>query len=314
VNQVAVASGLPGLGANGRTIEIEGRPVSEPKQRPQASYMVQTPQGLSLIGLPLLVGRGFSDTDGETGKEAAIVTREFADVHWPGESPVGKRFRFLDDNKPGAWMTVIGVTVNLVQDMRPRNRHPLLFIPYHQEPWGWMSLLLKTSGDPATLAAPVRATVSSLDQDLPLFEVQTLPAALDHDRWFLKVFGTLFLTFAITGLVMAAVGIYAVIAQATARRTREIGIRIALGAVPREILGLVLGQGAWLALAGVALGVLGALSASRLLAGLLFGVTPTDLATYLGTALTLLGVAAVAALVPALRATRTDPVEALRSE
>jgi predicted permease len=316
VTQVAVASHLPGLGANNRAIEIEGHPAADPKQRPRASYVVETPQGLSLTGVPLLMGRGFSETDGAQGKEAAIVTREFAEEYWPGESAMGKRFCFVDDNKPGTWMTIIGVTANVVQDMRPRQRQPLLFIPYRQEPWGWISLLLKTSGDPSTLAAPVRASVAALDQDLPLFEVQTLPAALDHDRWFLKVFGTLFLTFAITGLLMAAVGIYAVIAQATARRTREIGIRIALGATSARILQLVLSRGVIQIVTGLVLGLGGAFGATQVLAkgGILMGVSPNDPLVFVAIAMVLVVVGVFACWLPARRAAALEPNEALRQD
>ncbi len=316
VTQAAVASHAPGLGANERTIELEGRPVADPKQRPRASYVVGTPQYLALTGLPLLAGRGFAEEDGGLGREVAVVTREFAETFWPGEPAVGKRFRFVDDDKPGAWMTVIGLSANLVQETRARERRPVLIIPYRQEPWGWQSLLLRTAGDASGLAGPVRAAVQAVDGDLPLFEVQTLPAALEHDRWFLKVFGTLFSTFAATGLLMAAVGIYAVVAQATARRTREIGIRIALGATGGRILGLVLSRGLTQLAIGLGLGLAGAFGATRVLAkgGLLMRVSPNDPMVFIAITVLLAGIGAFACWLPARRAAGLHPVTALRHE
>jgi ABC-type antimicrobial peptide transport system permease subunit len=160
----------------------------------------------------------------------------------------------------------------------------------------------------------VRATLAALDPAVPLVDVQTMDQAMGNWAAERRLTMILVAAFAALALTLGAVGVYGVMAHLVVQRTREIGIRIALGAVPREILGLVMRQGAWLAVAGVGLGVAGALAASRVLAGLLFQVTPTDPLTYAGTALALLGVAGIAALVPALRATRTDPVEALRSE
>ena len=138
---------------------------------------------------------------------------------------------------------VVGICADIVQEVQDRDAPPLVFITYRQEAWGWMGLVLRTSSDPGALAAPVRAAVQKIDQDLPLFDVRTLTTALERQRWFLVVFGTLFLSFALTGLLMASVGIYAVVAQATVRRTREIGIRMALGATATNIVRMVLARG-----------------------------------------------------------------------
>ncbi|MEO5960001.1 MAG: ABC transporter permease, partial [Opitutaceae bacterium] len=226
VTHAAATSSFPGLGSSGRDIEVEGKPNENPEQPSRAQMIVQTPGYLAAIGQSILMGRGFNEIDGETGKEAAVVTRDFAAKYWPNSPAVGQRFRFIQNKKPGAWMTVIGVCTDIVQNMQARETPPpLVYISHRQEPWGWMGLLLRTTSDPNTLSAPVRTTVQNLDQDLPLFEVRTLTAALDRQRWFLNVFGTLFGVFALSALAMASVGIYAVVAQSTARRTREIGIR-----------------------------------------------------------------------------------------
>jgi predicted permease len=316
VTQVAAASHLPGLGSSRRDLEIEGRPNPDPKQPPRANVIIQTNNYLSTIGLPLLSGRGFEEPDGETGREVALVTREFAAKHWPNESAVGKRFRFIENDKPGDWLTVIGISADLVVSERKDDQLPLVFLNYRQEPWGWMALVIRTRSDPAGLASPVRAVVQTLDQDLPLFAVNSLPAALDQQHWFLAVFGTLFLVFALAGLLMASVGIYAVVAQSTVRRTREIGIRMALGATAAGIIRLVLSRGLTQLGIGLVLGLGGAVAATQLLekVGFLVRVSPLDPLVF-GTVITLLVVIGVfACWLPARRASGLHPVQALRQE
>jgi predicted permease len=316
VTEVAATTNLPGLGSTPRDIEIEGRPVANRKDAPHAAMIVQTPNYLPVIGLPLLQGREFNDTDGATGKEAAIVTRTFAAKFWPNEPAVGKHFRFVNDDKPGAWMTVIGVSADLVQNPQDAEPLPLFFLSFRQEPWGWMALLVRTASSPEGLAAPVRAAVQSIDQDLPLFDVWTLPAALAHERWFLKVFGTLFLVFALIGLLMASVGIYAVVAQATVRRTREIGIRMALGATARNIMNLVLSRGLGQLLLGLVLGLGGAFAAAQLLAkmGFLVAISPHDPFVFVAIVALLATIGTFACWLPARRAARIAPLEALRTD
>ena len=316
VTEVAAAASFPGLGASRREFEIDGRPNPDPKQAPAASMIVQTPNYLSAIGLPILLGRGFEETDGDTGKEATIVSLAFATKHWPNEPAVGKRFRFIENEKPKAWMTVIGVCADLVQNPNDKDSPPVVHIPYRQEPWGWMGLMLRTSSDPAALAAPVRAAVQKIDADLPLFEVRTLNAALKKERWFLSVFGTLFSVFALTGLVMASVGIYAVVAQTTARRTREIGIRMALGATAANIARLVLSRGLAQLLTGLVIGLAGAVATTRLLdkIGFLIGISPHDPLVFVGITALLIAIGVVACWLPARRAARIAPTEALRTE
>lgn len=317
VAEVAVTTNLPGLGAPMRDIEIEGRPVTDPKDAEHTSMVVQTPNYLGTIGLPLLSGRGFNDSDGLPGKEAAIVTREFAAKYWPNAPAVGKHFRFVnEDRKPTAWITVIGVSADLVQDATERDHHPLFFITYKQEPWGWIALLIRTAGDPGTLAGPVRTEVQKIDQDLPLFDVWTLPAALEHERWFLRVFGTLFLVFALIGLLLASVGVYAVVAQNTARRTREIGIRIALGATSAGVVRLVLARGLWQLVLGLGIGLVGALLAAQLLVqiGFLIHTSPHDPIVFVAVSALLFAIGVFACWLPARRAAQIAPLEALRAE
>lgn len=317
VTAVAAVNNYPGLGAPERAFEIEGRPNADPKQSPRASLLVQTPEYLPAIGLPLLQGRGFEVTDGDPGKEAVIVSRAFATRHWPDEPAVGRRLRFVENEKPGEWMTVIGISADLVQEATEKDAPPVVHVPYRQQPWGWMGLLVRTSSDPAALAQPVRAAVQQIDQDLPLFEVRTLSAAIDKQGWFLSVFGTLFSVFALTGLLMASVGIYAVVAQTTARRTREIGIRMALGATAASIARLVLSRGLVQLISGLVLGLGGAFAATRLLDNVGFlvgGVSAHDPLVFTGITALLVLIGIVACWMPARKAARIAPTEALRTE
>ncbi|HWA87227.1 MAG TPA: ABC transporter permease [Opitutus sp.] len=316
--EVSAASSFPGLGSNDRNIEIEGRPIADPKQPPRASFIVETPGYLPSIRLPLLSGRYFNELDGDTGRENVIVARAFAARFWPGESPLGKRFRLLTDdkNKPDVWMTVIGVSADLQQNPGRDDSPPLFHMPYRLQPWGWMGIMIRTQSDPAQLARAVRATVQKLDPNLPLFEVRTLSATIANNLWFLNVFGIVFSVFALIGLLMASVGIYAVVAQNTARRTREIGIRMALGATGGSIVRLVLSRGFLQLGLGLAIGLAGAFGATRLFAkvGFLMGISPNDPLVFASITTLLVAVGVFACWLPARRASRVSPMIALRTE
>ncbi|HEY4247098.1 MAG TPA: ABC transporter permease [Lacunisphaera sp.] len=316
VTQVAATTNFPGLGSSERDLEIENRPTPDPKQLPRVSFLVETPGYLPAIGLPLLAGRGFVETDGDPGREAAVVSRAFAAKHWPGETAVGKRFRFVDKDKPIVWMTVIGVAADLEQNPNNKKAPPLVHVTYRQEPWGWMGVMLRASADPTLLTGQVRAAVQKIDPELPLFAIGTLTTALEKQRWFIRVFGTLFTVFAATGLLMASVGIYAVVAQTTARRTREIGIRMALGATTAGIVRLVLSRGLIQLFIGLLIGLGGAFAATRLMdnVGFLIGISPRDPVVFIGITILLSAIGLIACWLPARRAARIAPTEALRTE
>ena len=314
VTQAALASDMPGLGAQVRELEIEGKPNADPKHPPLATAVFASPSYLPTIGLPVLLGRGLDATDGGEGKEASVVTRAFAASHWPGVSPVGKRFRFLPTGKPGPWITVVGVCGNLVQNSMDQNPPPLAYFSNRQEPWAWLGIVLRTTGDPESLAASARTAMQGLEPDLPVFEIRTLNAAIDHQFWFLKVFGTLFLLFALIALLMASVGIYAVVAQATSRRTREIGIRMALGASAVRIVRMVLSRGVLQMGIGLVLGVAGAITATRLMAGLPGMASTRDPWIFCLVVAVLAATGLLACLLPARRAAHIAPTEALRTD
>jgi len=312
VTHAAIVSNPPGLGSIDTHIEIEHAPFIDSAHRPPVSFVVSSPGYLSTIGLPLLLGRDFNALDGTPNHLAAIVTRETAQRFWPGQSVLGRRFRLYDDpNKPGQWMTVIGVSANVVQDVDTQNPNPLFFQPFRQVGRGGMSLVVESSTDPTKA---VSAVVQSLDRDLPLRDTWILSGAIEHNQWYLHLFSKVFMGFAIIALLMAAVGIYAVLAQATSRRTQEIGVRIALGASLRNIMLLVMRRGLWQIAAGLALGLAAAFPAARLMANLPIGVSPTDPGVFLAVAALLALVGLVACWLPARRAAALDPVKAIRYE
>jgi predicted permease len=314
VTQACLASELPGLGSQQRGLEIEGR-TPDPETPLRVSVVFASPDYLPAIRLPLLAGRPLGDLDGTTGKETAVVTRQFAERHFPGESPVGRRFRMVDgDRPPGPWVTVVGVSGDLVHNTQDRDAPPLVFLSNRQEPWAWVGVMLRTRGDPTALAPAVRTAIQDLDPDLPVGEVLPLRAAIERNHWFLKVFGTLFLSFAAIALLLASVGLYAVVAQNTAQRTREIGIRMALGATAGRVVRLMLGRGLGQLAVGLALGFGGAFGVTRLMSSILGLVSPTDPVVFGGVAALLAAIGLFACWLPARRAASVAPTEALRAE
>jgi hypothetical protein len=232
---------------------------------------------------------------------------------WPGEEAVGKRFRMAGDSG-GPVYTVAGV----VGDIRgrrltdpPENQ---LYMAYTGFETRTMVLSVKTEGDPLALVPAVRRAIRDRDALLPVFDVAAMDAVFDRSFWDKKLYGALFASFAAIALLLASVGLYAVIAYSVAQRTREIGVRMALGADSRRVLSQVVGQGASLTGAGLAIGLVASLGVTRVLRGLLYGVSPTDPVVFGGVATLLAVIALVACLVPARRAARIDPMAALRSE
>ncbi|HEX3470773.1 MAG TPA: ABC transporter permease [Silvibacterium sp.] len=312
ITHVALTSNLPGLGAASSEIEIEHSTVSDVAHRPSASFVVQSPGYFDAINLPILLGRDFNEIDGTANHKAAVLTRACAEHFWPGQSAIGKRFRFYDEkNKPGDWITVIGVSANIVQEMNEKSPNPLMFVPLRQEGWNGMALLIRSSND--SIAA-VRVAVQNLDQGLPLRDVYTLPQAIQHQEWSLHLFSKLFSGFALIALLMAAVGIYAVLAQATNSRTQEIGVRMALGANAGNIVALVMRRGLWQIVAGLGFGLAAAFPATRLMASLPIGVSPSDPVIFVIVASLLAIVGLLACWIPARRAAALDPVKAIRYE
>jgi putative ABC transport system permease protein len=312
VTRVALTSLPPGMGSWRHQIELEHKPIEHPAQRPWVGLIAHSPGYLETIHLPLLRGRNFNDVDGTANQETAVITREGAEQFWPGQDPIGKRFKIYDEKgKAGNWITVVGVSAGMVQELVSNDAKPPFFVPYRQEGWDSMALVVESSTNPVP---SVRTVVQSLDQDMPLTDIFRLDQAVEHEIWFLRLFGEVFFGFALVGLLMASVGIYAVMAHATAGRTREIGVRMALGASVRNILALVMVRGLWQVAAGVALGLAAGIPVARLMASLPIGISPTDPAVFFTVASVLASVGIFACWLPARRAAALDPVKAIRYE
>lgn len=316
----AIVTGLPLSNMMMRTsAHIEGTPQERPAERKATDVTMVTPGYFTTMGIPIVNGRDFTDRDGSGAPVVAIINQEFAKRYFPNENPLGKRITLgweQDTAATGGNMTLGGEIVGIVGNVKRRGLsqevYPETYASYMQPTFSSFSVVVKSTADPSTVMAAIRAQVRELDRDLPLSELRQLKElvsqSVSRPRFYTMVLGV----FASIALVLAAVGIYGVISYAVSLRTRELGIRIALGATGRQVSGLVLQQGVTLALAGVVIGGAGAYWLTRLLTKLLFGVTATDPFTYLGVAALLTAIAALACYIPARRAARVDPLLAMR--
>jgi predicted permease len=263
------------------------------------------------MGIPVLAGRSFDSRDTAQAPPVAVVSATFARQAFAGEDPVGKRIRIRDQ---GDWRTIVGV----VGDIRHRSlRAPLapqVYASHEQDPRIFACVVARTAGDPMAAAPAIRQAIWSVDPDQPVWNVRSMEMLLDRAQGPALATGRLVGAFALLALFLAAVGLYGVLSQLVAQRTREIGIRMALGASAGRVLGLVVGRGMALTGLAVALGLAGAAGLSRLLTSLLFGVRPLDPLTFAAAAAVLAAAALVACWLPARRAARMDPVVALAEE
>jgi predicted permease len=280
-------------------------------ERRQANRYLVSPKYFSTLGIPLKSGRDFDERDNARVPHVVIVNESFAKQHFPGEDPIG---RTLITGMAQLPSQVVGV----VADVRSVNLNTPpaaeYFLPALQRPETFTNVLVRANGSPAAMAATVREALRAVDPDLPLLEPQALTTRIAQTIANRRLALVLLASFAALALLLASLGVYSVMAHLVAFRTAEIGIRMALGASPGVVLRMVLGHGRRLTLIGIALGVAGAIAVSRLLQQVLFEVDPTDPLIYLAVSVTLLLVAEVASFIPARRATRIDPVIALRME
>jgi putative ABC transport system permease protein len=314
VENAATVNILPMTGMNNtRLLRIEGRSEPAPGHEPEANYRVVSPGYFSTLGIPVVRGRALGPRDSSSSPLVAAVNEEFAKTFFPGEEPLGRRIRGSGPPESNPWFEVVGVIGDVRNDLQ-RAPRPEMYVSMAQRAERAMVLAVRTRGTPASVAPSVRAAVQALDPDQPVFNVMTLDEWLSISAIAQRLAGTLMAAFAALALVLAAVGLYGVIAYAVAERTREISIRMALGANPRQILRRVAGEGGKLALVGIGLGVLAALGLARAMSGLLFGVGAADATTFGAVALLLLVVTLAACYLPARRASRVSPAVALRDE
>ena len=311
VESAAATSGLPLAGGLGsRYFRIDGRPPQPAGQGFNANINLTTPGYFHTMNIPFIDGRDFDEREAIKTPDSVIVNQEMAHRYWPDENPIGQRLAIGD----GPWRTVVGVVGNVKQSGLDIETRPEMFWPYYQSPVPFTTFVVRTSGDPEAATSSVRAAMQEIDKDLPLYGIKTVNEVISDSVAPRRLNMLLLGIFAGLAMVLAAVGIYGVISYSVSQRTREIGIRMALGASRTSVLKLVVGEGMILALNGVAIGVVASYFLTRLLGSLLFGVSTTDPFTFVAISLLLTGVSIVASLIPARRATRVDPMVALRYE
>jgi predicted permease len=312
----AAAVGFPGpfraASANG-SFDVEGRPAATRADRPFAYFGTISGGYFDAMGIPLLAGRTFLESDAHNAPGVAIVSAALARKYWPDENPIGKRLRFDDDPK-APWVTVVGLVGDVRQLGMATEPPPLLFFPYAQFSLPFTSVAVRSTLPHGTVASLLRAQLAAIDPDLPFGDITALKAAVDINVDGPRFRAMLIGVFALLALVLAAVGVFGLISFTVAQRTREIGIRVALGAAPRQVLLPVVREGMMLALAGIAIGLAGAFVAARALSAFLFGVGTADPLTFGGVALLMLAVAMLASYIPSRRALKVDPVIALRAQ
>jgi predicted permease len=322
----AVTTSVPPFGAPRRSFEIEGGPVRAAEEAPPEMTVVSVSPGFfGVVDASILRGRGFHETDGTPGAETAIINERMAAQFFQGQDPIGRRFRFVPRGPspggpspqpaPEPWRTIVGISPTLRHNP-PQDAEPaaVVYVPYRQELDRGVMLLVRSRLDSGVIMNAVRREVQAVDPDQPVFTVQTLDQMLAQSMWPYRVFGSLFALFAFIGLVLSAVGLYAVMAYSVTQRTPEIGVRMALGAEGRQVSWLFLKRGLLQLGIGVALGLAGAFGVSRVLRTLLVQITPTDPLTFVAISGLLVIVGVLACLVPARRATLVDPLVALRVE
>ena len=326
VQSAAIASAVPFGGSETRRLELDGRPAPADGQLPRVAYIVISPGYFDVVGAAIRRGRTLQDSDGAPGAEVAVVNERFATQHFPNEDPLGRRIRLVPNDgpprpadapplKPPKWLTIVGVSPTIRQG-NPQALEPdaVVYVPHRFEPQPSMGLLARSQGEPASLTMQMRQAVQAMDPELPVFAVQTMDQFLAQARWPYRVFGSMFAIFAVIALVLSAVGIYAVTAYSVTQRTQEIGVRMALGARAGQVSWLILRQGLVQLAIGLALGLAGALPLSSVLQSLVVQIPTKDPVTFAAIAAILIGVTVAACLIPARRATRLDPLNALRVE
>jgi len=318
---------LPGVKAAGTTSVLplsdnfDGRGLLvEDQPRPRGEEItvdlyVTTPGYLRAMDIGLIKGRTITEQDTNDSFKVALINKTMAAQLWPNQDPLGKRIRFPGSEKnPQPWRTIVGVVSDVAQYALDQRAPMQMYLPHSQFPTSFNSIVVKTESDPSAMINAIRREILAVDKDQAVFNVTTLEQLLGDSIQTRKFFMVLLLVFAGLALMLAAVGIYGVMSYIASQRTHEIGIRMALGAQAKDVLKLIIGNGMFLALIGVALGLGSAFVVTRVMAGLLFGVTTTDAATFVTVSLGLIAVALLACYLPARRATKVDPLVALRYE
>ena len=311
-------SSLPTVGMDGTSFRLEGQEYATRRDVPGANLAIISPSFFDTFDVPLRAGRAFTNLDRADSEPVLIVNHSFAERVWPGESPLGKRLRFgredREGEEPEPWRTVVGVAPDAwMNNLRDEDASGI-YAPMAQHDRRFMSIAVNTRAEPTAFSATFRETVIGLDPDLPIYWLRTMDETVAEQRFFYDLFGSMFAAFGAIALLLAAIGIYGITAFSVGRRTQEIGVRMALGANQRDVVNMILRQGTLRLMIGLGIGLVAGIGVSRLLAGFLFGVAPTDPITFGTIALFLSAVTLLACLIPARVAMKVEPTEALRYE
>jgi putative ABC transport system permease protein len=317
VESVGMVSNLPVSGGfDTVSFYIEGRPVTRREDVPDVERYTINSDYFRAMSIPLRSGRPFGTEDRADSLPVTIISEATARRFWPNESPLGKRINTDIDDPTSPWRTIVGVVGDVRHYALDTEPTPQFYLPYRQGPVQYMALLVRSSSSSSaeSQVAAVRGQIWAIDKDQPIFNVKTMERfvaeSVAQRRFTMLLLGL----FAAVALVLAIIGLYGVMAYTVTQRTHEIGIRMALGAQASDVLKMVIGQGMSLAVVGVGIGLLAAFALSRMISSFLYGVSPTDPLTFVGVPLLLCAVAAIASYIPARRATRVDPMVALRYE
>lgn len=315
VQSASITTNLPLGGRDTNNFDLEIRPTPSGKSQEVAEFLSVSPEYFRTLGIPLLKGRALSEQDNEEAPPVMVISQAMAKRYFPNEDPIGMRLK-LGGCVECDWTTIVGVVGDVKNGGLSAEDDSAMYCPFVQESFNirMMTLVVRMEGDPASFISTVRREVNSIDPDLALADIKMMDQLMSESLGQSRYRGVLLGIFAIVALILAAVGIYGVIAYAVNQRTHEIGIRIALGARKRDIFSLVVWHGMILSMIGVAIGVAASLALTRFLSSLLFGVSNTDPVTFTSVVLLLIGVALLACSIPARRATRVDPMIALRHE
>jgi putative ABC transport system permease protein len=293
---------------------VEGAPVVAVADRPSVGVRAITPGYFQTMSIPILKGRSFTAQDRENTPNVIVVNEALASRFWPNQNAIGKRLGFEEEPGKEIWLEIVGVAGNVRHKALEIEVMPEVYFPYQQFPGNFMNLVVRTTSDPVSMIPVIRNQVLSIDKDQPVSDIMTmeqrLAKAVAPSRFVMLLLGS----FSVLALVLAAVGIYGVMAYLVTQRTQEIGVRMALGAQKRDVLQLVVSKGMALAIIGTAIGLIASVALTRLMRSLLFEVTPTDWLTVIISSIVLLTVALLACYIPARRATKVDPLTALRYE
>jgi putative ABC transport system permease protein len=312
VEHAAAVNNLPASGSNSsRTIDVDGHPPADPRNPPSVDNRVATPDYFTVMRIPIRRGRAFTATDREGSAPVAIVSESMAQRYWPGEDPIGRRLR---TTRESAWITIVGVSGDLIQDWFDKRNAPTLYRPFAQLPTDFLGIAVRTAGDPIAAAGAVRQALLRVDPTQPVFEMMTMRVQLRERTVGLQYLAAIMTVFGGLALILAAVGLYAVIAYLVAQRQHEIGLRIALGASARDVVRMTVGQALRLTLMGAAIGLVLSIALSRLMEAGILGIATSDARVFLGFSAVLIAAAMLAGYLPARRAASIDPMIALRAE